>query len=277
MIEPRRDQWGLAFLLAMLAHLALGTLLEPPEPLAPAAPGIRVALGGRGPAGDDTLLGAAGALPTRPETLAPLGSPAETIPAASAPAPIEALETDAPLEATIAPEGIRQPNPSFAPTAQSTPAVPEAKHPTEAKRGRARPPEAARPQAPSGDLAGTSGAHHGGRRPERVGGGGGAAGSTQGGQAVDRYHAQLAAWLERHKRYPLRARQMRQEGVVRLRFVIDREGEVISHRVDKSSGHAILDDAASDLLRRASPMPAIPPDMGRSRLEIVVPIAYRLR
>jgi protein TonB len=108
-------------------------------------------------------------------------------------------------------------------------------------------------------------------------GGGGTSGKTDGGTSKDRYYAELAAWLERHKRYPSHARKMRQEGIVRVRFVIDRSGKVISHRIETSSGHSALDQAASELLRRASPMPAIPASMGRSRLEIVVPIAYRLR
>jgi protein TonB len=107
--------------------------------------------------------------------------------------------------------------------------------------------------------------------------GGSGAGGRGGGAASEGYYRELAAWLERHKRYPAQARKQRQEGVVRVRFVIDRNGRLISQNIAQSSGHRALDDAATDLLRRASPLPAIPLHIGRTRLEIVIPIAYRLQ
>jgi len=43
-----------------------------------------------------------------------------------------------------------------------------------------------------------------------------------------------------------------------------------------SSGHDVLDRAAIDLLRRASPFPALPPDLSLDEIELVLPIEYDL-
>src|SRR5262249_11392564 len=42
------------------------------------------------------------------------------------------------------------------------------------------------------------------------------------------WQAQLLAWLEKYKRYPRVAQEQRQQGVVYLRFAIDRQGKVLS-------------------------------------------------
>jgi protein TonB len=52
---------------------------------------------------------------------------------------------------------------------------------------------------------------------------------------------------------------------------------VLSHHVERSSGHAVLDREVEELLERASPLPAMPADMTQDRLEVVVPIAFGLR
>ena len=91
------------------------------------------------------------------------------------------------------------------------------------------------------------------------------------------YHARLRAWLERHKRYPRRARRRREQGVVVLRFVADRAGAVLDLEVENSSGHPLLDDAALDMVRRAQPLPEMPPGMRESRAEHLLPVRFALR
>jgi len=92
-----------------------------------------------------------------------------------------------------------------------------------------------------------------------------------------RYLGQLAAWLNRHKRYPRQARRRHQEGTVQLYFVMDRQGRVLSHRIVSGSGHRLLDEAAEKMLSRAGPLPAIPPELALSTLEVTVPITFSLR
>jgi protein TonB len=280
-MELRRYQWVLALLFALAVHLALAKLLEPSAPIAANDPGIRIALGGaRAADGEGAAEGIesieANILPAatlEATAIQAIGASAlvtatETIRAAEPqpPPPITAVEPASPKPKA---ERVRTPKTPPARTARAAP------DPKPEKRAQTTKPRT------SGAKTASVDAKAAGKASAKPGSGGGdaasAAGKAEGGQSKDRYYAQLAAWLERHKRYPSQARKLRQEGIVRVRFVIDRNGKVISHRIEASSGHTALDRAASELLRRASPMPAIPASMGRSRLEIVVPIAYRLR
>ncbi|MGF1525802.1 MAG: energy transducer TonB [Candidatus Competibacterales bacterium] len=65
--------------------------------------------------------------------------------------------------------------------------------------------------------------------------------------------------------------------VFKLQFVVDHRGQVLSYRIVESSGHRRLDEAVEGLLRRASPLPAMPTALGRDPLTVVVPIAFYLR
>lgn len=89
-----------------------------------------------------------------------------------------------------------------------------------------------------------------------------------------RWQSRLSAWLNRHKRYPRGARSRREEGVVNVSFAIDAAGVVVSARISRSSGNPELDQAALDMLRRASPVPAPPPGVAR---KIAVPVQFNLR
>lgn len=95
--------------------------------------------------------------------------------------------------------------------------------------------------------------------------------------AETNYYAQLLAWLEKNKEYPRRAQLRRMEGVAHLRFVIDEHGRVMSHRIERSSGHDTLDDAVERMIARASPLPPIPPALGKSSLDVVVPVQFFLK
>jgi periplasmic protein TonB len=91
------------------------------------------------------------------------------------------------------------------------------------------------------------------------------------------WQAQLVAWLEKYKRYPRVAQEQRQQGVVYLRFAIDRQGKVLSSQVSKSSGFELLDAEVLALMERAQPVPAPPPEVGGNRIELQVPVAFSLR
>lgn len=90
------------------------------------------------------------------------------------------------------------------------------------------------------------------------------------------YAARLAAHLNRHKRYPLAARRRREEGVVELRLLIGRDGTVIQGRVSLP-GPKALSEAALRMLEEAKPLPPFPDAMPQSRIDVVVPISFKLR
>jgi protein TonB len=91
------------------------------------------------------------------------------------------------------------------------------------------------------------------------------------------YLAILAAWLEKHKEYPRRARLRGQEGRVTLGFVINRSGRVLSYRIQNGSGYEILDRAVEDMIQRAQPLPPMPDDLHEQQIDVVVPVQFSLR
>ncbi len=96
-------------------------------------------------------------------------------------------------------------------------------------------------------------------------------------RAVPSWQGRLLSHLERHKRYPRAAQARRQEGVAQVRFTIDRDGNVLSVRLDRSSGVPSLDEETVEMVRRASPLPAPPEEMAKDRIELVVPVQFFIR
>ncbi len=91
------------------------------------------------------------------------------------------------------------------------------------------------------------------------------------------YLSRLAAYLNSYKNYPYGAQQRREQGTVRLHFVINRAGHVLSFQVVGSSGWADLDNEALDLIQRAQPLPPIPKDYPGETLDLIVPVVFSLR
>lgn len=103
------------------------------------------------------------------------------------------------------------------------------------------------------------------------------AGNPAPSQAKASWQSRLLAHLNRHKRYPEDARRRGQEGVVRLRFVVDGQGRVLSFALAGKSGSASLDRATLQMIRRAQPLPAPPAELLQNgRLEVVAPFVYSL-
>jgi protein TonB len=93
--------------------------------------------------------------------------------------------------------------------------------------------------------------------------------------AVPNWKSRLVAALERSKRYPSGANG--DHGVAHLAFSVDRNGGVHNARIVRSSGSSILDHATLELIARAQPLPAPPPEMHGAQIAIVVPIRYNVR
>lgn len=95
--------------------------------------------------------------------------------------------------------------------------------------------------------------------------------------ALAGYEAQLAAWLAKHKNYPLAAQRRRQEGEVLLRVRINRAGQVLSFRLQDRSSYPILDEAALAMVKRAVPFPTFPDDFPGVDFEFLLPVSFHLR
>jgi periplasmic protein TonB len=96
--------------------------------------------------------------------------------------------------------------------------------------------------------------------------------------------AQIRSWyssivqqLERHKSYPLAARRRGETGEVELAFSIDREGHVLSSKIVKSSGYAVLDQETMTTLQRAAPFPLAPNGLDGEKFDFTVPVKFNIR
>jgi protein TonB len=71
--------------------------------------------------------------------------------------------------------------------------------------------------------------------------------------------------------YPPLARRRGIQGRTTVRFIVDSTGTPSDVRIVESSGNAILDEAASDAVARATPLPPV-----ASPTQVVVPIVFAL-
>lgn len=88
----------------------------------------------------------------------------------------------------------------------------------------------------------------------------------------------LISHLGKNRRgYPVAASRAGQQGEVQVAFKIDRQGQVLSVRVVKSSKSAPLDDEALAMVRRAAPLPVPPDEVGGDSFEFVMPIQFTIK
>lgn len=81
--------------------------------------------------------------------------------------------------------------------------------------------------------------------------------------------------IEELKRYPALAKTNHWEGKVIVQAVIKADGEVGEVRVAESSGHALLDQEALVVMRKASPL-TLKHRLEKASITILVPISYHL-
>jgi len=95
-------------------------------------------------------------------------------------------------------------------------------------------------------------------------------------QARISYQDMVATMIARAKRYPERAlkRRMTGEGTIRLEIASD--GTLADFTIVRSTEASVLDEELKAMVERAAPFPAFPSDLRKSRLALIVPIAFRL-
>jgi periplasmic protein TonB len=89
------------------------------------------------------------------------------------------------------------------------------------------------------------------------------------------WQKELAAHLDRHKRYP--NDRASQTAEIVLGFMLDRTGRVLSVWVVRSSGDRSFDDAALAMMHRADPVPAPPPRVADFELNFTLPVVFRAK
>jgi len=250
-------RWSLGFLTALLLHAAL--LLGLPE----IAPSGTSSAQGEGQQGHEIGLGQLGAYQNREESTVPkpVQEPEPVIPE---PEPVlETVETVAPPPEAVQvntpeqppeQETVEEPKPEPETAPEPILPSPTEENVTEAKV-KAEETQDAMLKANGTQQQQSSGGRSGNGKS---------------------YFAELMAWLDQHKDYPAALKKQKQQGVVVLTFSINKNGEVLTAKIQKSSGFPILDQAALDMLAKAEPVPAIPDSMNRDRLLLSIPIEYSL-
>jgi protein TonB len=94
---------------------------------------------------------------------------------------------------------------------------------------------------------------------------------------VRSWYSSIVQQLERHKSYPLAARQRGETGVVELAFSIDRDGHVLASKIVKSSGYPALDQESMTTVRRAEPFPVPPNGLEGEKFDFTVPVKFNIR
>lgn len=91
----------------------------------------------------------------------------------------------------------------------------------------------------------------------------------------DTYYGRIRKIIDSNKKYPLLAKQRKQEGSPKVTFTILKSGIVEDISV-ASSGHRLLDREARRMILLSSPFPKIPEVMGKNYLTLTVPINFKL-
>jgi protein TonB len=192
-------------------------------------------------------------LPPRPEP-APL----------TLPAPERADKLALPEETTAPPRPVEAAPVPRAPAAAKVEQTPAPEKREQQKRTASAPSAAA---GPSRAAASNS----------NGGAGAGGAADTGGTAAISSYQAQVLAHLTRHRVYPPEARERGVTGIARVQFALGRDGRVLSASLIGGSGERVLDGAALDMIRRASPFPPFPSGITQARMDFAAPIRFDLR
>lgn len=90
------------------------------------------------------------------------------------------------------------------------------------------------------------------------------------------YEVSLQAHLARHLQYPMMARHRRQEGNVVVALTVDHTGTVTTVRLAQESPFPLLNREVLALIRRASPLPPLPPALEATAGEWEVPVTFSL-
>lgn len=98
-----------------------------------------------------------------------------------------------------------------------------------------------------------------------------------GGSGVEKpnYAQIVASRIEANKSYPRRARERGIEGKVIVSITVSTQGDVIDSHVVSSDSN-LLSSGVDEIIRRASPFPAVPAELSTDSVTLQVPIRFDL-
>lgn len=94
--------------------------------------------------------------------------------------------------------------------------------------------------------------------------------------SANAYFNAMRLMIEKNKRYPQMARRRNQEGSVRVRFLIDNNGNVNALEIVKKAEYESLNKAALEAVRRSAPFAKPPASVAKSALKLELTINFKL-
>lgn len=167
--------------------------------------------------------------------------------------------------------------------------LPDGGTPGKGKEPSLRAQGLARPQADPGEPIGgrNSGiAERSGSPPSGDGGLGTASGMpgvtddrngapTPSGAEIEAFRATLLRHIERYQQYPQSSREAGEQGLAKVRFIMDRSGRVLEIWIEATSGSHRLDAESLAAIARAQPLPS-PPAHWPQSFQVSLPLAFKL-
>ncbi len=92
---------------------------------------------------------------------------------------------------------------------------------------------------------------------------------------VDAWKKKIVSQLMSKRVFPPAA--IGQRGTAKVKFVIDRQGKLISRTLTETSGSELLDAAALSMVDRAEPFPEPPAEVSDERFTFAVPVTFAAR
>lgn len=94
-------------------------------------------------------------------------------------------------------------------------------------------------------------------------------------EILRRYEQVISLWVVRNRVYPPEAFQRGLQGEAVVRIRINRQGRILSYRIEQSSGHSLIDASLSEMVKRSNPVPAVPENYpGAKELEFLISVSF---
>lgn len=90
------------------------------------------------------------------------------------------------------------------------------------------------------------------------------------------YRLALAGEARRYRSYPEAARRAGLSGVAEVRIVVEADGAARSAQLSRSSGHALLDAAALEMLGKAAPRASLPDSLRGQNFAVLLPVVFEV-
>lgn len=96
-------------------------------------------------------------------------------------------------------------------------------------------------------------------------------------QDLQSWQKEVSSKIAKKQVYPRAALRKEIEGRAEVKINVDREGNIVAHTLQSSTGHELLDKEIDKLMERVSPLPKPPAGVNDSELSMVIPLAWTIQ